>query len=173
MVRLPDVKFSFSSFLSMNFMATDPISRISYPDPGPATGAPWQFLPTRVHGVLDYLMGLVLIVLPFVPGFPRLEAHPSATWIPLALGVGALVYSLVTNYEFGLLRLLPMPVHLAFDFLSGVLLASSPWLFGFYHQVYLPHFILGIFEIGAALFTRPRPFARSTIEVARLPSVLF
>ena len=145
-------------------MAADPASNISLPGRDSVNaGMPWQFISTRVHGVLDYLMGILLIALPFLPGFPRLESSPSATWIPVALGIGALVYSLVTNYELGALRLLPMPVHLAFDFLSGALLAASPWLFGFHHQVHLPHLVLGLFEIGAALFTSTRPFTHSRV----------
>ena len=155
-------------------MATDPASAVPLSNREPiSTGAPWQFIPTRVHGVLDYLMGLLLIVLPFLPGFPRVGTNAAATWIPVALGAGALVYSLVTNYELGLFRVLPMPVHLAFDFLGGALLAASPWLFGFHHQVYLPHLVLGLFEIGAALFTSTRPFARSTAMTGKLPTVLF
>ncbi len=43
------------------------------------------------------------------------------------------------------------------DFLSGVFLAASPWLFGFAEEVYLPHLILGIFEIGASLMTKTTP----------------
>lgn len=157
-------------------MAADPAPifrfRVTVPISQP-NSAPWHFIPTRIHGVLDYLVGLLLIVLPFLPGFPRVGKNAAAMWLPVALDAGALVYSLVTNYELGLLRLLPMPMHLAFDFLSGVLLAASPWLFGFQHQIYLPQLILGLFEIGAALFTRTRPFTRSAAVTGRLPTVLF
>jgi hypothetical protein len=38
----------------------------------------------------------------------------------LALGFAAITYSLLTDYELGALRVLPMPVHLTLDVLFGV-----------------------------------------------------
>jgi hypothetical protein len=56
-----------------------------------------------------------------------------------------------------LIRVIPMRTHLALDTASGLLLAASPWLFGFVESVYLPHLIMGAFEIGAAAMTRRTP----------------
>ena len=39
--------------------------------------------------------------------------------------------------------------------LAGILFLS-PWLFGFSDRVYLPHLIVGLFEIGTSLMTRTR-----------------
>ena len=50
-----------------------------------------------------------------------------------------------------------MPVHLWIDGLAGALLAVSPWLFGFSELVWAPHLIVGLLEIGAALFTHTAP----------------
>ena len=77
--------------------------------------------------------------------------------MPVALGAGALLYSLLTDYELGLVRALPMTLHLGLDFCSGALLAVSPWLFGFADDVWLPHVAFGLFEIGAALLTQTLP----------------
>ena len=79
-------------------------------------------------------------------GFARGGAE---TWIPVILGAGALVYSLLTDYELGVVRRIPMPVHLTLDLLSGLLLAVSPWLFGFSEFVWVPHLLLGLVEVGA------------------------
>ena len=118
-----------------------------------------RFIPTYVHGILDYAMGALLIAAPWLLNFDRGGAE---TWIPVALGVGAILYSLFTNYELGAVRQLPMPVHLALDAMSGVLLAASPWLFGFADYVWAPHLILGLAEIGAALTTQTVPRTRNT-----------
>ena len=118
-----------------------------------------RFIPTRIHGFLDYLVGLLLIAAPWVFGFARGGAE---TWIPVILGAGALVYSLFTNYELGVVKRLPMPTHLTLDLLSGLLLAASPWLFGFSDFVYLPHLVLGVLEVGAALMTKTAPYPRDT-----------
>jgi len=113
-----------------------------------------RFIPTKVHSVMDYLMGILLIASPWLFDFNRGGLE---TWIPVILGVGALVYSVMTDYELGLTRTLSMPTHLTLDLVSGILLAASPWIFGFADYVYLPHLVLGIIEIGASLMTKREP----------------
>lgn len=114
-----------------------------------------RFMPTSVHGLLDYAVGVFLIFSPEILGFNN--AEPMATLLPRLLGVLAIIYSLFTQYERGAVRILPMPAHLALDFLSGVLLAASPWLFDFAGQVWAPHLLLGLFEIAASLNTEAWP----------------
>ena len=113
-----------------------------------------RFIPTKVHGVLDYLVGILLIASPWLFDFDR---GGMETWIPVILGIGALVYSIMTDYELGLIPKLSMRTHLTLDLVSGILLAISPWLFGFADYVYMPHLILGIVEIGASLMTKQEP----------------
>lgn len=123
-----------------------------------------RFIPTRVHGVLDYIVGLPLIAAPWVFDFNRGGAE---TWIPVILGAGALVYSLFTNYELGLVKRIGMGTHLGFDAASGLLLAASPWLFGFSEFVYLPHLVLGLFEVIAALTTKTTPTTQAPQGASR------
>lgn len=118
-----------------------------------------RFIPTRVHGILDYLTGAFLIATPWLFGFASGGAE---TWLPVALGAGAILYSLFTDYELGVVKALPMPTHLLLDVLSGFLLAVSPWLFGFADAVFWPHLILGFFEVGAAFSTHVAPSAKRT-----------
>jgi hypothetical protein len=115
-----------------------------------------RFIPTKVHGVMDYLVGILLIASPWLFDFNR---GGMETWIPVILGIGALVYSIMTDYELGLTRTLSMRTHLTLDLVSGILLAASPWIFGFADYVYMPHLILGIIEIGAAVMTKREPSA--------------
>ena len=115
-----------------------------------------RMIPTTVHGVMDYLIGIILIAAPWLLGFARGGAE---TWVPVILGAGAIVYSLLTDYELGAVRSIPMPTHLTLDLVSGILLAASPWLFGFASLVFLPHLIVGLVEIGAALMTEKHPRA--------------
>jgi hypothetical protein len=113
-----------------------------------------RFIPTKVHGYLDYIVGLLLIAAPWIFDFADGGAK---MWVPIILGAGAIVYSLMTDYELGMSKAISMPTHLTLDLMSGILLAASPWLFGFADEVYSPHLILGILEIGAALFTKRQP----------------
>lgn len=109
-----------------------------------------RFIPTRVHGMLDYLLGIVLLVAPWLLDF---SDNDTATWVTVALGAAIILYSLLTNYELGVVRAISMRTHLGLDFVTGLVLAVSPWVFGFSETVWVPHLILGIFEIGTALMT--------------------
>jgi hypothetical protein len=122
-----------------------------------------RFIPTRVHGILDYLMGTLLIAAPWLFDFALGGAE---TWVPVILGVGVILYSLITDYELGVTRTLPMGTHLVFDLLGGVFLAVSPWLFGFSNTVWQPHLIFGLLEIGASLTTKTIP-ARKNARTTR------
>jgi hypothetical protein len=109
-----------------------------------------KLIDTKTHGYLDYSMGIFLIVAPFVL---NLDKEGMESTVFYALGALALVYSVLTKYELGLIKIIPMKIHLLLDVLSGIFLAASPWLLGFSDKVYLPHLILGIIEIGAGLMT--------------------
>ena len=121
-----------------------------------------QVIPTRVHGMMDYMIGALLIAAPWLFGFDRGGAE---TWVPVALGASVILYSLMTDYELGAVRVLPMGTHLMLDLMSGILLAASPWLFGFADYVWMPHLLLGLFEIGAALTTQKVPTHRRAAGV--------
>jgi hypothetical protein len=113
-----------------------------------------RFIPTWLHGVLDYPLGLVLIAVPWLGGFADQTA---AMWVPVGIGIAMIVLSAMTRYEAGMVPILPMTTHLTFDALAGMLLASSPWLFGFADRVWMPHLIVGIGEFLAAMTTQVYP----------------
>jgi len=113
-----------------------------------------RFIGTRTHGYLDYIMGALLIAAPWIFDFADGSA---AQWVPILLGAGAIIYSLMTDYEMGVSPQISMRVHLTLDMISGLVLALSPWVFGFADRVWEPHLILGILEIGASLMTKQVP----------------
>lgn len=109
-----------------------------------------RFIPTKVHGVLDYLGALLLIAFPFLLGFDSAAAR----WIMIILGVGVLLYTILTDFELGLIRKIPVAGHLLMDGLGGVLLLVAPWLFGFADvDPWWPFVLMGLVELGAAMFT--------------------
>jgi hypothetical protein len=122
-----------------------------------------RIIPTRIHGVLDYGMGLLLMVAPWILGFA--DGGPEQ-WVPVILGAGVILYSLLTDYELGVARVIPMPVHLWLDVAGGVVLAASPWIFGFADHIWWPHVVFGLLEIGAGLMTRTTPERDSNQRVA-------
>jgi len=111
-------------------------------------------IPTRIHGVLDYSFGLLAAAAPWLFGF---AAGGAETWVLVGAGAAAIAYSLFTDYELGAIRRIQMPVHLWLDALGGVILAVSPWLFGFEHRVWLPHLLFGLTEIVVASVSQTVP----------------
>jgi hypothetical protein len=111
-------------------------------------------LPTRIHGILDYLLGALLIASPWLLGF---AAGGAETWAPVGAGAVVVLYSLFTDYERGAVRRIDVPVHLLLDFLVGVGLAVSPWLLGFDTRVWIPHVALGAAMALAAAVTDTIP----------------
>ena len=110
-----------------------------------------QIISRRTHGVLDYVVGVLLILAPRIFGF---NTDGAEARIPVILGWATIAYSLLTNYELGVFKALPFRAHLALDLISGIFLAVSPWLFGFADRVWGPHLVVGLLEIGAVLMTR-------------------
>ena len=104
---------------------------------------------TKTHGYLDYMMGILLIILPFLLGFPK----GVATIFPIVLGAGTILYSLLTDYELGMATLIDMRTHLGMDMIAGLVLATAPWIFNFADEVLWPFVILGVIEMGAAIMT--------------------
>ena len=115
-----------------------------------------RFIPTRFHGVLDYLAGALLIGSPWLFNF---AAGGTETWVPVTIGIMVLQQTILTDFEAGIIRKIPMQTHLMMDFGIGVILAISPWLFSFADAVYMPHLIFGIFSILASLTTHRVPGA--------------
>ncbi len=113
-----------------------------------------HFIPSKVHGVMDYVVGLLLIAAPWLLGFNEGGAE---TWVPVILGASLIVYSLFTDYEAGLIRAIPLKAHLTLDAISGVFLAVSPWLFNFDEIVWVPHVVVGLLELGSAICTHLVP----------------
>jgi hypothetical protein len=109
-----------------------------------------KIITSKAHGVIDYIVGALFLALPYLAGWDT-TSLPSRVF--LILGALTVIYSLATRYELGLFRVIPFHVHLIIDLVSGIFLASSPWLLGFSEEVYLPHLVLGLFEILAVLMT--------------------
>ena len=89
-----------------------------------------RFIPTKVHGALDYIVAIALIFAPMIFGFQSVGG--AAVIIPIILGIGLILYSLFTNYEWGLIRVLGMPYHLMVDVAASLVLIASPFLW--FHQ---------------------------------------
>ena len=97
---------------------------------------------SKVHGVLDYTTGAQLQLL----GDEQLR---------IAGGIHA-GYSLFTDYELGLVRVLPYRAHLALDALWTVGVAALPFVTGAYkkgRRHWLPHLLVAGWEALSLLMS--------------------
>ena len=86
-----------------------------------------RIVPTKAHAAVDMATGPALIA---APTLLRMNGNTGATIPPRVVGSLATAYSLLTDYELGLKRVVPMRAHLALDALGGVALAATPFLTG-------------------------------------------
>ncbi len=90
---------------------------------------PFQFLSAKYHGVLDYLAAGGLIVFPFLLGLGTDSAI--ALWLSVAGGAGLIIYSLLTDYAYGIVKIIPFNLHLILDMSAAVAFIAAPFVLGF------------------------------------------
>ena len=108
-------------------------------------------LPTRIHGLFDYFVGMVLVGLPWLLEF---ESAGPETLVFTVAGTVLILYNLITSHELGLVRVIPMPLHFALDTILGTFLAVAPWVFDFAESARRRHLLFGILLLGSAFLTR-------------------
>jgi hypothetical protein len=132
-----------------------------------------RVIPTSVHSLVDHVVGPALIA---APELLRLEKTSPEGLAPRLNGVAAAVYTNLTDYELSVKNVIPVRVHLALDALAGATLAAIPLATGARKRGlrhWLPHTLIGAFEIAMALTTEkeaPRAKSRRFGRVLRLAS---
>jgi hypothetical protein len=118
-----------------------------------------RVLPTMFHGILDYIVGLVTIALPFMLGL-----QGSQRAVLIILGAIVILYSVMTDYEFGIVRFLRIRFHLLLDALFGLAMLVAPWLLDFPQQARWPNYVIGVLALILVATTEVR--ARGTAASA-------
>jgi hypothetical protein len=116
-----------------------------------------KFIPAYGHGIFDYVGGILLLLAPNLFGFS--EYGGAAVTVPRVLGVAILGMQALSMNRVGLLKVISMSLHLMIDYVAGIGLAASPWLFGFADaptNVWLPHVVVGLTILVVALLTRTK-----------------
>ena len=88
-----------------------------------------RFLSPTLHGVLDYTAAAGLIVLPFLLNLTA--DSPIALWLSVGGGAGLILYSLLTDYAFGVVPVFSYDAHLILDLLAAAAFLAAPFIFGF------------------------------------------
>lgn len=105
---------------------------------------------TKLHGTLDYTIGGLLMLSPWMFNYSRESA--AEVWIPVISGAVAIFYTLFTDAEFGIIRKIKLSNHFLLDLVLGSFLVASPKLFNYSGYVYLlPYLWIGLFKIFISL----------------------
>jgi hypothetical protein len=80
----------------------------------------------KTHGYIDYIVVAMFFLAPSLFNF-----SDTASNLSYALAVIHLIVSLSTAYPLGLLKAIPFTVHGAMELMISVIVAISPWVFGF------------------------------------------
>lgn len=88
-----------------------------------------KFVTKRIHAFLDYPVAIALMVLPFLLGLG--SSNPLALQLSVAVGVAALVLTLLTDHHLGVFRVIPYRYHLLVDFLVAIVFILAPFALSF------------------------------------------
>jgi hypothetical protein len=84
-------------------------------------------VPLFVHGVVEYGVGALSILAPFLFSFDS----DTATVVSILLGAGIVVLGFVTESPTGVVRNLPIASHVVLDYVLSLVLIVAPFIFGF------------------------------------------
>jgi len=87
-----------------------------------------RFITKTIHAYLDYPVALGLIAMPVILGIGA--SNPIAFWLSVSTGIAALVLTLLTDHKTGVIRVIPYQLHLAVDFIVGIVFVAAPHALG-------------------------------------------
>ena len=88
-----------------------------------------KFVTKQIHAYLDYPVAIALIVLPFALGLG--ESNPIAKQLSVITGCAALLLTLLTDHQFGVIKVISYKIHLIVDFLVAIVFIIAPFAIGF------------------------------------------
>ncbi len=125
-----------------------------------------QPIGSLLHGALDYLTGTSLVAASRLPSLYGSFAGRAL----LAAGANHLAYSVMTDYELGVVRKLPYKAHLAIDAVGALGLVAAGATQKHPVDRYVPIGV-GLYELGAVVMSDPqgggRPPERHAVTVNR------
>jgi hypothetical protein len=98
-----------------------------------------KFLSPTIHGALDYIAALTLIIAPFALGLQNL-----ALWLSVAAGSGLIFYSLLTDYSYSISKVIPFKLHIIFDSLAAIVFILAPFIFDFTGITKIYYWVMGV-----------------------------
>jgi len=88
-----------------------------------------RFITKKIHSYLDYPVAIALIALPFLLGLG--SSNPLALYLSVSVGVAALILTVLTDHQTGVIPVVSYRLHLTVDFLVALLFLAAPFIFSF------------------------------------------
>ncbi|WP_299130971.1 hypothetical protein [uncultured Winogradskyella sp.] len=88
-----------------------------------------KFITKKIHSYLDYPVAISLIALPFLLNLG--ESNPIAFYLSVVVGVAALILTILTDHQTGLIPVISYRLHLLVDGAVAVLFILAPFIFSF------------------------------------------
>ena len=112
-------------------------------------------VPAFLHGLVEYAAAILLIVAPFLFGFES----DAATAISIVIGVAVLIVAASTEGPTGLVKVIPVAIHVVLDIVVAGVLIAAPFLFGFSNESAPTAFFiaLGVVHLLLTIATRFLP----------------
>jgi hypothetical protein len=85
-----------------------------------------KIINNKAHGVLDYVTVIAFALIPTVFGLAGVPAYLS-----YALAVVHFLMTIMTNFEFGLVKAIPLKLHKWVEMAVGPVLLVISWVLGF------------------------------------------
>jgi hypothetical protein len=113
------------------------------------------------HGIIDYLMVIILVIGPRVAGFSGKQAI-----FCYILAAVHFVMTLLTRFPLGAKKIIGFPLHGAIEAVVAVLMIMLPWMANFFRGVQSRNFfiLIGLLIGVIALLTNYRGITSSKIS---------
>ena len=112
-------------------------------------------VPLFVHGLVEYGVGALSIVAPFLFSFDS----DVAKVVSILLGAAIIVFGFMTEAPTGVTRNLPIASHVVLDYVGSLFLIIAPFLFGFKDDAKATVYfiVIGLGFLLLTLATRYKP----------------
>jgi hypothetical protein len=109
-------------------------------------------VPVWLHGTLEYVVGVGLIVVPFLLAFQS----GAAKAVAIILGLFLLIVAATTTGSTSIINQVPVSVHILLDYALAGVMVASPFLFGFSDETSPTAFFiaLGVAHLLVTIATR-------------------
>ncbi len=117
-----------------------------------------KFINNKVHGILDFVTVVAFALIPTIFGLVGTPAYLS-----YVLAVVHLIMTLLTQFEFGLVKYLPLKFHKIVELIVGPLLLVIAWPLGFANDIQARtiFMVAGVVIILVGLFSNYHPVDHS------------